>query len=674
MLLLLTTAALGRGRAVARRRRRAAWAARPAERSPERRPLGEANRRARRARRAAAFWGQRDFDATRGFPGEGPTKKWAPGEFYKNYGEGQRKWTEQRRQRDREEASRTRGPEVVAHVQVHVHHHRLCDLLGRRNCTGGTGASRASFTVAPDAPLVRALLPGAEVLEARVPTSGPGTLGGTDNRLLYMKVKGLSEQRAALSLQVEAALGPGTAVAVTRGRTRPAIPQKECYIGVAKGKARAVQRQLERCAAVLVEIDGGLVDTGRGVLVPAVRQLERDERNKDVARRKEERGGAPETRHTRARRKAEKARAAAATAKPPPGKPASVLRIVHLNCRSMQSHIVQIRRLLAAHQVDVLCLQESMLGDGDDLPRVQGYAALRRDRPTGANPPAKNGAKGGLVTLVRDGLPWCEESTEGYLDPKDKTTELQHLRLYPLGSKPLRVLHVYSPPLSVRDLKPGALRTDDDTIVLGDFNRHAPEWDPHAAASFDRNHSGPGKQVVDWARERRLAILTDGVSAPDLTLCSRDWAERCTWATLDQVVSASDGHLPVETDKYTAAMELTMETLAGGYRALPTGRKAGALTSAILHEARSCIPRGCGRPAPKAWWSDEVEELQAAALKEAARAARAGIRDAKREAFQDFVSSVDRDTDPAKIWGVIRGMDGRTPTTRSIPALRVKGR
>ena len=72
------------------------------------------------------------------------------------------------------------------------------------------------------------------------------------------------------------------------------------------------------------------------------------------------------------------------------------------------SHIVLIRRLLQWYQVDVLFLEETMLGERDDTPRVEGYAVLRRDRP--ATPPAASSASQGRATSPLGAVPseWAE--------------------------------------------------------------------------------------------------------------------------------------------------------------------------------------------------------------------------------------------------------------------------
>ena len=133
----------------------------------------------------------------------------------------------------------------------------------------------------------------------------------------------------------------------------------------------------------------------------------------------------------------------------------------------------------------------------------------------------------------------------------------QHLLLRPCGHPPLRVYHVYVPPIKdAQDhLRLGAMDTDEHTIVLGDVNRHHPSWDKHFGSYHDSRHARRGEEVVEWAGSKELAILNDGAatrhdstrdSAPDLTLVARQLAPRCSWEVLED--EGFNDHRPIQTD------------------------------------------------------------------------------------------------------------------------------
>ena len=76
--------------------------------------------------------------------------------------------------------------------------------------------------------------------------------------------------------------------------------------------------------------------------------------------------------------------------------PTKALRVGHLNVRSLTAHLDEVVDLLAAKQLDVLCLSESWLTDGVDsrMLRFPGYTIHRKDR-------ASSRVGGGVAILSR---------------------------------------------------------------------------------------------------------------------------------------------------------------------------------------------------------------------------------------------------------------------------------
>ena len=253
-------------------------------------------------------------------------------------------------------------------------------------------------------------------------------------------------------------------------------------------------------------------------------------------------------------------------------------------------------------------------------------------------------------------------------------------------------------------------------FTFGDFNRRHPDWD-NRKPKPDRL----GRELRDWAAERDLAILNDGsvtreqaglASSPDVTLCPDAWREHCSWRVLD--CHGSD-HLPLQTDirlasppvrnyrrprwswkkarwdEFTAFTELAFETLGDKLLSAPLHIQYDRFAEIVMDGAKRCIPRGCGRRRPRAWWCDELDQKQEArraARKEAAgggaaaqaryKAAckdfREAVRDAKEATWQDYASSLDCRRRPAEVWATVHEMDGNVPTTQRLPALRHKGK
>ncbi len=375
-----------------------------------------------------------------------------------------------------------------------------------------------------------------------------------------------------------------------------------------------------------------------------------------------------------------------------------------------------------------------------DPPRFQGYDAIRKDRPKGGpcggektrekgkteKGRGRDGKKpkearreswaGGVMILVREGLAWCEEEVDTMRAPSDTATEVQCITIYPHRSPALKIVHIYSPPGSIHLMDPARLPQERDCIILGDVNRHHERWDLSGAE--DRLHLG--RALSAWADTAGYTFLNDGsatrqqggrATAPDVTICQARWAPKCRWEVLECIGS---DHLPVQTDvqlehppirthrrpqwswkkaqwpEYTGYAESLYEGLASGIRAEPTHRGVQRFTAVLMEAAKRYIPKGCGRPSPKVWWSDACEQAvqrrrkarsaarrgapgTAAHYLQACKDARKVIRRAKAAAFHEFASTLDARSDAREVWGVVHAMDGATPTTRRIPALIHEG-
>eukprot|EP00666_Eupelagonemidae_sp_cell4sb_P001393 gene1393-6296_t len=379
------------------------------------------------------------FDSTLGYPGEGPTKTKASGGAKSGRqrimvnGKWTGRWTERSAaekkaqseaaaatyRRNAERLSRTTGDGVTAEVKVYASPECIGAAVEKHN---GSKCGSQRLTLPCDCPLVQCLLPGKCVTGAYV--SAAKKVEGQPERCISLCTEGISAQRTSFSVQVEAVLGARARVRVVRGSTS-ASPE------IAKGTAKKVQRDLAQMLERLVEIDGGVTRLSGGVVRPACDQEAIQARRDEAAARIEANGGLPETTAQKMARYRKRDAQEQRRVQRVSCKPAKTLRLIQLNCCGVRARMLELRRLLCVYQPDVVVLQETHLTDTVDTPRFPGYDAVRTDRPSSC-PGART--RGGLLTLVKEGLPWIQEEVKSvYPRPVDDATELQFVRIYPAG-------------------------------------------------------------------------------------------------------------------------------------------------------------------------------------------------------------------------------------------------
>ena len=126
------------------------------------------------------------------------------------------------------------------------------------------------------------------------------------------------------------------------------------------------------------------------------------------------------------------------------------------------------------------------------------------------------------------------------LHPNDDSTEVCGVRI--LGERPITIWNLYRPPIRSSEdddrqdaFAPDALPNDDDTIIIGDFNAHHPQWDYNCDEA-----DSVGQRMGDWLTRVGWTSLNNGDptflsyrtgsrTAPDLAACSTGLANRSTW-------------------------------------------------------------------------------------------------------------------------------------------------
>ena len=348
-------------------------------------------------------------------------------------------------------------------------------------------------------------------------------------------------------------------------------------------------------------------------------------------------------------------------------------------------------------------------------------------RPPAPSPSSTATARGGIITLVRDDIPYSvNESPYRPLQP-DSNTQCSSTTIHATKAFNLTVINIYVPPArwapgqgtQEQIFQPDGIRTIGDTVVGGDFNAHSLSWDPF------QPESAIGEAIEEWARDSNLLILNDGSptrhnpsttqsattegrSAPDVTMLSQSLARsrEVKWATQRGIGS---DHLPILTTISASCtrirgrrggrgrfchrradwtnFRLRCDQLISDWSDQPISLSAACrrLTDTILQAARSSVPFGSGSGRRPPFWNAECQAAVDARERALAAATRSGhssedvrryqaaraaadhaVAQQKTEFFNKKLAEMGPDKD---MWSLIKTMDGRIPPAR--PAVSI---
>ena len=122
------------------------------------------------------------------------------------------------------------------------------------------------------------------------------------------------------------------------------------------------------------------------------------------------------------------------------------LTILLWNCDCLNTIVVELSELTVRYGIDIIALQETKLCRDDPTPVLNGFDAVRRDRPGSG---ARFARGGGLLTYIEKGMPYSEvpAAQQGPLEKLLVTipsTRRQHLT----------IANVYFPPVSSNYVQP----------------------------------------------------------------------------------------------------------------------------------------------------------------------------------------------------------------------------
>ena len=367
-----------------------------------------------------------------------------------------------------------------------------------------------------------------------------------------------------------------------------------------------------------------------------------------------------------------------------------MLAVLQWNAEGVSKKKVSLAERLHNENIDIACIQETHLTDNLRF-TVRGYQTYRVDR--------QERHKGGVVILVRNNLPAQQITVV-----TDGQAEITGVDVY-VQEKPIRIYNVYCPP--DRDLSLNTMDiTQENCLVLGDFNSHSPSW-----GYTEMN--ARGEEVEDWQIDTKLHLLNDPEDPP--TYFSRRWLTSTTpdlafitnnllpgtERTVLKQLGGSD-HKPVKITmdlnyhpedcntlprwNYQKAKWDDYAILTDEYADKINTRKKDCnemvkeFNKAVLTAAAETIPRGA-RKNYRPYWTEELQKLEDQVeeartnverdpteennikLKATTAKYRKELSESARKKWQNKTEHLNLDRDGAKLWKLARAMNNEKTTT-----------
>eukprot|EP00662_Eupelagonemidae_sp_cell21_P048679 gene48680-22537_t len=263
-----------------------------------------------------------------------------------------------------------------------------------------TGAVRddARIPLPPASPLLAALAPHVDVLDATLGRRWEHTVGGKKYdtlRAVEITSEGPAPRRAAAGVRPLAVLPPSTPCLITlRPVVKPEAQGKAATSStwieeIAQGRANAVHDLLTRRTAELPPDEEG----GRSFVGSSSKSMKalptalKDQREQLSAKQEKLREQIPRkadrdefSRQAKRKDAATKLRSQQMLDPPSP----TTLRVLQWNCRGARKRLTELRYIVDRIKPHVVLINESQLSAGAKTPEIQGYEVLRRDRQCGA--------------------------------------------------------------------------------------------------------------------------------------------------------------------------------------------------------------------------------------------------------------------------------------------------
>ena len=375
------------------------------------------------------------------------------------------------------------------------------------------------------------------------------------------------------------------------------------------------------------------------------------------------------------------------------------MSIVQWNCRGYRGNFEDLKALIMnQRRPECICLQETFHGDVAPYP-PRGYT-LKAAQPVIQYQPHTRPSRG-VITLIRQDIPY-------YHIPLNTQLEAIALRINLDGE--VTICNIYITPnetLTTNQLQSLIDQLPRPFILLGDLNARSTVWgdtetNPHGRSVEDLLLASD-VCVMNTGSPTHIHIQTGTESCIDMALSSPDLICDFTWRTLDDCFNSD--HLPIVISKVPENTTNDNPNLSYNldkadwvkYRRLTITPNeffnenenidilVENLNNIIHNAAIDSIPvKKASTKYPIPWWNDKCHETQKerkkalrkyrrtksiadkTALNRATAIARKTKREARRDCWKHYISTINADTPISKHWIKINKIKGKYRGHRAI--------
>lgn len=367
------------------------------------------------------------------------------------------------------------------------------------------------------------------------------------------------------------------------------------------------------------------------------------------------------------------------------------INIIQWNCQSLKNRLPQLEALLFQDKIHIAALSETWLEPDFNL-RVSGYNVYRKDRCDGY---------GGVAILTHYSI----RAQISHRQIRNPGLEVLHLNIYNCESLNT-VISSYCAP-SVRtcqqDWDDIFSMSDEKTLLLGDLNGHHRNW--------SYKNDTRGQQIFDSLLCHNFTMLNNGAptriklvngvlksSSPDVSLITTDIAIKYDWTVASENLGSDHLVIKISTNSVTRKkpdirrnfkmakwlqFRLCLEEAFCNFNITENLQHSYDQFLDILNKAAELhIPvikinqNPSNNFKPKTYWSPALSKVVAerrlalvqfrknptpynlSVLQSKISIAQKDIRNAKRESWQKFCSSIDCVTSSSDMWRKMKWYKG----------------
>ena len=376
------------------------------------------------------------------------------------------------------------------------------------------------------------------------------------------------------------------------------------------------------------------------------------------------------------------------------------LCILFWNCRSLYTKLSHFKVRLYAAKPHVVCLTETWLKQNRE-PTFINYSAYFQHR--------QNRPGGGLAILVRNDVNCAPNPLNSF---PAGSLEIQSMKVF-CNCKTISITNVYNPnsPIQVAEYSHYFNQLSGPRVIVGDFNAHHTMWEGQG------NCNTAGLNLVESLEDFLDLSLLTPVSLPTYFN-----AQTGSFSTLDLCFVSTDlvplSQISLEpemgSDHETVLLSVNIVPSKAVFKSrqrwlfhkgswsrwqmslpevppnMPFEEEVEKFSAALFGAAESEFKRSNEQVSPhfsKPWWNEacakRVAERHAAknilkrhpsmenliALRKAEALVKREVKQAKNTSFQEFCSTINKDTPMATIWKKIGKLSNKGHSQRASPIM-----